>query len=249
MEVTPNYVLDLRPKKVSIFMANYNKNSCLPNTLESLDRQITSFEVEVCAIDDCSDYDPEDIFKTYLRTKELKYKRLPEREGTRKSMSKCLELMDPNTEVIVCQSVDVMYGSEHLLERMCSLVATNLVVMPEVRNLTIPEGLHANFDLTPYLAEEAMHSEKFTDGDFLFYAGMRQPSPTRRWYMFLAALKKEDLLRTCFPTNCFDKDVSDSLHRLNFDCVYLHPIDDMIGIHQRHSRAGKGFLPNGLYDK
>lgn len=236
--------------KASIFIANFNKNDVLPNVLVSLSRQETSFPIELCFVDDCSDEDPLPLIENYLPNMELKYKRLNERIGTRKSMCECINLMSPESDIIICQSSDVMYGGPSLIQELCSNVKPGTLVMPEVRNITIPKDLYLDFNVDKYLTNAAIMIENSRRGnDFVFYAGPRQPAPGRRWYMFLAAISKEDLLKTCFPYNCFDKDVSDSMHSLGFTCVYLPPVPDLVGIHQRHGRTGPFRDKDGLYDK
>ena len=222
--------------KASIFIATYNKNEGLPNVLVSIDKQITNFEFEVCAIDDHSLVDPRPIYEKYLKKVPFKYNRLPNRVGTRKSLCHCLDLISPDSTIVISQSSDVMYGDSHLLQKMYNKVAPYTVVMPEVRNISIPVDLYLNFDrdIDKYLGEETIKVEEAKKGnDFLFYAGPRQPNPKHRWYMFLAAILKEDLLKTCYSYNCFDRAVSDRMHRLGFICHYL---SGPIGIHQRHER-------------
>jgi hypothetical protein len=202
----------------------------------SIDKQITNFEFEVCAIDDHSLVDPKPLYKKYLKKVPFKYKRLPERVGTRKSLCRCLDLISPDSTIIVSQSADVMYGSPYLLQGLCEKVAPYTIVMPEVRNISIPKDLYLNFerDIDKYLGEETIEVEEAKKGDdFLFYAGPRQPNPKWRWYMFLAAVLKKDLLKTCYPYDCFDRSVSESMHQLGFICYYL---SGHIGIHQRHER-------------
>lgn len=218
-------------KKASIFLATYNKGLCLYNTLKSIALQETTFPFEVCIVDDHSDIDPKPIIEELLEPVSYTYMRLKEHVGFKHSQSICLDLMSKDSDAIVLQSCDVIHSSKDTVQRLCSPLTSGTFTMAEVRNIQVVPYLHSIFEdrIGEYLTQEAMDEQP--PGTQIYYSGTKQPNPRKRWYFFLGAILKEDLLRTTYRNNCYDVELSNELHRLGFNVLYL---DDVVGIHQRH---------------
>jgi glycosyltransferase involved in cell wall biosynthesis len=230
--------------KASIFIATHNKMSALANTLYSINRQKTTFPFEVCVVDDASDEWPYTLIVDMLPDIPLKFVRLNQNMGCGKSQIECLSIMAPNSNVIVLQSADVMYAGDDVLEKLVRNLEPMVATMAEVRNVEVPERLWADYDkLGYYLDDQRLHETlDYINKDpkqpergkysllHTVFSGPRQPDPDRRWYFFLGAIRKEDLLKTCFRDSCFDVDLSASLHRVGIKVKYV----DAVGIHQKH---------------
>jgi hypothetical protein len=153
--------------------------------------------------------------------------------------------MDKASKAIVLQSADVLYAADDVLEKLVRGLEPMGATMAEVRNIVVPEDLWKHWDDMPYYLEEERLQETLrainSDPTYpemgkydlrnTIFSGMRQPSPVRRWYFFLGAILKEDLLKTCFKDNCFDVAVSQSMHGIGMKVKYL---DHAIGLHQKH---------------
>ena len=212
-------------------MATYNKNECLSNTLYSLARQKTTFPVEVCIVDDVSVQDPVNIIKKFIPS--CKYKRLDKYAGVYWSIGKCLDLVSDDTDVIVLQSCDVIYTQDNIIETLCRSVAPKVFTMPEVRDLEVNPNMYKNFDkeLKQLVSGKALRYRMEHGPWHIFYSGSKQPDPATRWYFFLGAIRKDDLLSTNFKNNAFDKKIAKEMKEKRFSPRYL---DSLIGIHQKH---------------
>jgi glycosyltransferase involved in cell wall biosynthesis len=214
-------------RKAAVFMATYNKNKCLPNTLHSLSVQKTRYPLEVCIIDDCSDEDPLPIIKEHL-TLPYKYHRLDKHVGFKKSQNLCLRIASSDVDAVIMQSCDVISASPNVIDLILDNLAPTVATMPEVVNAYVPPSLYTNF-------EEGIQHYLTTDftgtSEHVYYAGPRQPAPDRRWYFFHGAMLLDDLLRTCYLDNCFDVALSNSMHELGYRVKYV----DALAVHQRHT--------------
>ena len=228
----------------SIFIAVHNKMGALANTLYSINRQKTTFPFEVCIVDDASDEWPYTLIVDMLPDVPLKFVRLNHNVGCKKSQIECLSIMDKASKVIVLQSADVLYAQDDVLEKLVRNLEPMVATMAEVRNVEVPERLWADYDkLGYYLDDQRLHETlDYINKDpkqpergkysllHTVFSEPRQPDPDRRWYFFLGAIRKEDLLKTCFRTSCFDVDLSASLHQVGIKVKYV----DAVGIHQKH---------------
>lgn len=235
--------------KVAICIATHNKDEALNNVFYSISRQKTSFPFEVVIVDDAS----EDITglmeagARHLEAKGVPHKVmfLSRNVGCGRSQAFCLDLLSEGVDTIVLQSADVLYASDDVLERLCRETAPGRFALAEVRNVLVDPELWRSWDKNlPYYLEferqmetlhhinsdpDQPHSGSYTIQHTIF-SGPGQPRPLERFYFFLGAIRKDDLLETCFAMNCMDKAISNDLHRLGKECVYV----DAVGLHQRH---------------
>jgi hypothetical protein len=228
--------------KVSILMATYNKFDCLPNTLVSLREQHTRHEIELCVVDDCSWLDPFPIFQKFCTTFPLKYRRLPANVGYKHSLSYTLPLISLDTEAVILQSCDTMYGSQDLLQTLVDELKPGFCVMPETRNLPVSTDLFQYPDLLPrYLEDKVIDEMQYfgewgdPNSDFQFYSGPRQPDPDNRWYFFIGAILLSDLRKTHFHEICYDAAFHLDLKSIGQKMIYI----PKIAIHQKHRRLNR----------
>jgi glycosyltransferase involved in cell wall biosynthesis len=199
--------------------------------LYSIAQQQTTFHLEICIVDDASDIDPEPIIEKSLKGLDWSYMRLEKHVGFKHSQSYCLNLISDDTDAVILQSADVIHSSPYSIQTLCDSLDEKTIVLAEVRNLEVSPVLHASFEKNVrfYLTDDAVKNPE--PGVQIYYSGTKQPDPDKRWYYFLGAILKNDLLSTSYKDNCFDVEFSKELHKLGFKAVQL---DNVIGIHQRH---------------
>lgn len=231
--------------KASILIATHNKANVLPNTLYSISRQVSDYDYEVCIVDDCSINPPENSDIKKFLTGQYKYLRLSENVGCSRSQCECMKIMDESSEIVVLQSAEIVWGNDTILQELCQNVEPGVFTMVEVRNVKVPVDLWTHWeDIDYFLHEDRLYETlKMINSDprqpemgkyslkHTIFSGPRQPDPGRRWYFFLGAILKEDLMKTCFTRgDCFDVHLSNDLHRLGMQVKYVPGI----AIHQKH---------------
>jgi len=216
--------------RVAIVTATYNKLGCLANTISSITWQETNHDIELCIVDDCSDIDPFYCISKHCGSIPLRYKRLSQNVGDRKSQTYAPDLFSPGIQAVILQSCDTVYGTPDLIQDLVDNLEPGVATMPEVRNLPVQEDLHLHPELLSYyLSDERLvgYPER---GHPVFYSGPRQPDPENRWYFFLGAILLEDLNKTCFRENNWDVAIHDSMKVAGLTVKYISGI----GIHQKH---------------
>lgn len=221
--------------KVSIVTSIFNKRECLANTVASIAWQQTNHQIELCFVDDHSDLDPCALLLKHCGKLHLRYKRLPENVGDRKSQCYAYDLFSPDTEAVILQSCDTIYGTPNLIQDLVDNLEPGVATMPEVRNLPVDPLLYQNPDrLSYYLSDEPLKNYPET-GHPVYYSGLKQPDPENRWYFFLGAILKKDLDRTCLRENCWDVAIHESMKAAGLRVKYITGI----GIHQKHADLQK----------
>lgn len=217
----------MKIKKASIFMATYNKEQYLPNVLTSINKQETTFPFEVCIVDDYSRVDPEPLIRKYLRPKiELKYKRLTQNVGGRFARNICLDMMDPEANIAIITSCDVIYCQPFLLEELCQNVSEGIFTMPEIITLEVPVDRIINTTQMRRILKQ------WDDGiykDATVYSGSRKEH--KEYYFFLGAIRTKDLVQTGYRENSCDPIMDAKIKELGFEVKYL---DHLKAIHQHH---------------
>lgn len=157
--------------KATLYMATYNKNDLLPNTLYSIARQKTSFPYEVCIVDDCSDIDPEPIIRKFIPN--AKYKRLDKQQGFDAVTTHVLDLASDDSDIIIMQSADVIHYSEDTIERLCKGVGNKTICMARVNNTNPPRDMYKNFEkhLPEVLKQWESGQTRGHPGSPLFFLG------------------------------------------------------------------------------
>ena len=217
----------MKIKKASIFMATFNKGKYLPNVLYSISNQKTTFPFEVCIVDDYSRVGPELLIRKYLHPEiELKYKRLTQNVGGRFARNICLDMMDPEANVAIITSCDVIYCQPFLLEELCQNVSEGIFTMPEIIDLEMP--------LDTLLPRSAMNRllERWEAGNYdhaTVYAGSRKEH--KEYYFFLGAIRVDDLIKTGYRENSCDPIMDAKIKELGFEVKYL---DHLKAVHQHH---------------
>jgi len=202
--------------KASIFIATFNKNDVLPNTLYSIARQKVPFPYEVCIIDDHSDVDPEPIIRKFLP--DAKYKRLDKRHGPDMLNSFSLDLMSDDSDVLIKQNTDVIHGNIHTIETLCNGVGKKRLCMASVFNTNLSLDMYKNFKKHLPLIKK----------------GKRRTSQKTlaRFYFFLGAIRRSDYESLkCSKGPYCDVMLSRELDKSKFTAN--HP-KKIVGFHQNH---------------
>jgi len=208
--------------KASICFATCNKNDCLANTLYSISRQKTSFDFEVCIVDDHSDLDPWPIIKEFLPN--AKYKRLEQKAIGFQAPNVCLDLVSPDSDIVILQSCDVLYINDNVVEELCRHVKPKNVFFAEIAEIETPTDMYKNFDQwTQDLLNRWPEVPLRIARNALHY-----------WLFFLGAIMKSDLDVLNYRENCCDAIMSPKMKAHGFDAYVLTYIK---GVHQKHPKA------------
>ncbi len=212
--------------KVSLLMSTYNKNDVLPNTLYSISRQKTTFPLEVCIVDDCSTVDPEPIIKGFLP--DAKYRRLSEHIGPF-DRNQCLDLMSPDTDVVILQSCDVIHAQPFAVEELCKHVGDKTITLAEVIDIPVDVLLFQNFD---FEVQQILGNWESYIYSLTMHVGRGR---SNQWLFFLGAIRKTDLESIGYEDNSCDAVLHQTMRRHNF-----HPPNLLAyvrGIHQCHIKT------------
>jgi len=210
--------------KATIFMATYNKNDILPNTLFSIIRQKSSIPYEVCIIDDHSYIDPEPIIRKFIP--DAKYKRLNKRHGPDVIHSFALELASNDSNILIRQSADVMHGSIDTIEKLCKGVGKKKICMAMVANTKPPLNMYKNFEKhLPSLIKQHRKGRKRS----------KHGKSQKNYYFFLGAIRRIDYesLKCTNEPHC-DVMLSEELFKSKFTTNYPQKL---IGFHQQHPQS------------
>lgn len=216
---------------VSIFLANHNKTEALRYTLISLARQKASFPFEVCLVDDGSERDPLPFIEDVTRDLDFKYRRYTPGIGFPLSQGRCIELANPEANIIVVQSVDVLYLGTDTLERLVAPVEPGRFTLAGVKNIQVNPGSFATFEKFANSVNCIWNAVK----GIHVYSGSDRPGGD--WLFFLGALTRGDFFRIRFPENGCDVVVQHRLKETGMKPVFL---DDVRAVHQWH-------VPNHLF--
>lgn len=211
--------------KVAVCMATWNKGEGLRNTAYSLARQVTTFPVEVCVVDDCSDNNPEPFLREFLP--DLRYQRLPKRLGFNLAKNRCLDLLPPDVGIVVLMNCDVVLVQDYLLEDLCRTVRRGVVVFCEVLDLPAPVDLHDDFEAGVEAVTAGWESQVAVQG--VSCTGRVIPWA---WLFFLGAIRRDDLERLDYRTLSCDAVLAPRMKDL-FDADLLAYLR---GVHQRHPK-------------
>jgi glycosyltransferase involved in cell wall biosynthesis len=213
--------------KASIIFSTHNKNWCLPNTLKAISRQITSFPLEVCIVDDCSTVDPAPIIKEFLPN--AKYLRLEKHHNFLYAPNLCLDMVSDDTKIILPMSSDIIMLKENSVELLCQGVSKKRVVFAEVSNIPVPDDAYLNFD--EYAAP------LINDWNSILQHSLKPLHVSRHlptaWLFFLGAILKEDLLDIGYRDNSCDAVLWQKMAQQNFDGELLTTVPVL---HQNHPR-------------
>lgn len=206
--------------KATIYMATYNKNDVLPNTLYSIARQEVSFPYEVCIIDDHSDVDPEPIIRKFIP--DAKYKRFDNQQGFDVVTAHALDMASDDADILIMQSADVMHYSKDSIERLCNGVAKKVICMAEVHNTHPPVDMYKDFE------------KQLPKILFQWQAGEVRSRPGK-YYFFLGAIKRADYESlSCVKKPHCDVILKDELKKAGIKENYP---PGLIGFHQHHSTS------------
>jgi glycosyltransferase involved in cell wall biosynthesis len=205
--------------KATIYMATYNKNECLSNTLYSIARQKVPFPYEVCVIDDHSEVDPEPIIRKFIP--DAKYKRFNRQQGFDVVTMHALSLASDDSDILIMQSSDVIHGNDNTIQQLCEGVSNRTCCMAAVHNTNPPLDMHKDFD--NHLPTVLKQWDK----------GKPRSGPGGGpLYFFLGAMRREDYERLgCVKAPHCDNILRNEIVRHRYG---VHYPPGLKGFHQDH---------------
>lgn len=220
--------------KVAIILTFYNKQYCNRNTVYSVLRQKTNFPFEILIINDNS---PTDNFSYLSKVKlqdniTLKYKKNKKNLGSNFGHKTALEIMSDDVDIVVTQSSDVMYATDHTLQKLVEGVDDKHYTSGTVANIKVDPNLWRYMKKgLPNLIKT--HWPKMAKPKTKYmYTSKSNP----RLYWFLAAIKKEHLINYfTWADNACDVKTKDELIKLKKEeKLFCKFIDEAMAIHQSH---------------
>lgn len=219
--------------KASITFSIYNKEyNVLNNTICSIVKQKTTFPFEIVIIDDGSEMEYNDFFDSIKLPKHinLKYKKT-EKVGFPFAKSKCIDMLDKNSNVIIMQSADIIFGNKYTLQKLYDNVKEKYYTLANVRNFKVNQNICENYEekTKKILKEWSKKQRKDIYCD---------PSRKKALLFFLGAIRRVDLLNyTSWEKNSCDAVIGTQLRKLRDQNRFL-PIwvKGAIGIHQEHKK-------------
>jgi glycosyltransferase involved in cell wall biosynthesis len=210
--------------KVALFLATYNKNNELPNTLWSIARQNPPFEFEICIFDDHSDVDPEPIVREFIP--DAKYLRPNRQQGSTVANTYISTMPSPDVDILIRQSADVIHERPDTIEQLCKGVGPKKLCMAAVANTAPPLDMYKNFDKYLKATVESWKRSPHRSG------------PSGRvasYYFFLGAIRKADYESLdCTKEPHCDNMLSRELMKRKFE--YHYP-KGLRGFHQHHPKT------------
>jgi len=207
---------------ISLFLCIYEKDDLLPNVLYSIARQKVPFELEVCVAVDGDSYDPEPLIKEYLP--DAKFFRY-ERCGAQAINARCLDVISPDSDIIIFQSCDVIHCYDNTIEELCMGVGEKIMCSAEVRDMKVNPYLYKDYENgINELMKDSWNTGKVKAGIV--------PKRRRAFFWFLAAIRRKDFesLNLSKEGWC-DGIVTPRLIDMGFDSYFPPGIK---GIHQSH---------------
>jgi len=211
--------------KAAILLCSYEKNDCLPNTLNGIAMQSTTFPCQTILIDDCSPEDPEPIVCEFLPY--TKYIRLPERTGGRLTRAKYFEHIDDDVDILVMLSADVVMLQPNIIDELVRGVGERVFTMAQVKNHYVLPNSHNTWD---FFRQQMLDMWDVIPGGTKIYSGSQRPDG--RWYFFCGAIRKQDALDLgIHETGCCDAIVDKRMREGGFKPIFM---DHLKAIHQTH---------------
>lgn len=219
--------------KVSITFSVYNKErKVLNNTICSILKQNTDFPFEIIIIDDGSDMEYGNFFESFNLPDhiELKYKKI-EKIGFPFAKCKCLDIVDENSEIIIMQSSDIIFGNKNTLQKLVEGVDEKHYSLAKVRNFKVDKDICKNYDKKIKNILKGWSNKPKQD----IYC---DPGRPKALLMFLGAMKKNNLLKyTSWEKNSCDAVIGTQLRKLKSQGKFLPKwVDGAIGVHQEHKK-------------
>jgi len=210
-------------KKVAIVTTIYNRSDGLRNTLMGLVKQKISFPYEVLVVDDGSEKNPESIIREYIPDNLLKFKRFDKNEGPIIAKPAAYNMASEDSNIFVYMGSDVILLDTDCIEKLCKGVGEKIFTIGEVNTMDVANDMYIRWD-----TEVKSMKERFYKMNPYFHTYCGSLKPTR-WYIFLGALRKEDVDSINFFGSC-DMIYYAALSRDKFKAVF--PM--VKAVHQTH---------------
>jgi len=208
--------------KASMFLRIYEKDDLLPNVLYSIARQKVPFDLEICICIDGDSHDPEPLVKEYLPdAKIFRFKRC----GAQAMNAHCLDIISPDSDIIIIQSCDVMHCYDNTIEELCMGVGKKVMCSAEVRDMKVNPYLYKDYENgINELMENGWNTGKVKAGIV--------PKRRRAFFWFLAAIGRKDFEDLNLSNEAWcDSIVTPKLMDMGFDSYFPSGIK---GMHQSH---------------
>jgi len=210
--------------KASIFLRIYNKGNDLPNVIHSIARQDPPFDWDVCAAMDGPQEEAEELLVSLLPNINIsRY----ERSLSMKMNSRCLDVVSPDSDIIIIQSSDVIHCDMDTIEQLCKGVVKRRVCSAEVKEIRTDPNLYKSF--------ESNMNELLKDQweDAKVKAGYVANKERRKYFPFLMAIRREDFEYLGLRGSIWcDNIITSRLMRMGFESYF----PGVKGIHQEHDR-------------
>lgn len=220
--------------KVAVILTFYNKQYCNKNTVYSVLRQITDFPFEVLIVNDAS---PTDDFSFLNKVKlqnniNLKYSKNEKNLGSNFGHKTALKMMSNDVDIVVTQSSDVMYATQHTLQKLVEGVDNKHYTSGTVANIQVNPNLWK--DLKNGLPKLIKKKWPRMENPKTKYMYTSKSNP--RLYWFLAAIKRKHLMNYfTWADNACDVKTKDELIRLKREeKLFCRFVDEAMAIHQSH---------------
>lgn len=212
----------------SIIMSTYGKSDGLRNTLSAIALQRTTFPLEICIVDDCSDEDIGSVVRSILPN--AKFKRLDKNHKFIYSKNVCLDMLSPEVNVVVPMASDIILINPDAIQNLCKNVKKNQVAFGEVLNFKVERDAYKYIDKYCNMVSKGWNS--------LVYKSLTNGHPSRRnvyaWTMFAAAIMREDIMDLGYRDNSCDAILWQKMMKKNFEgklttkCKAIHQYHEWV---------------------
>jgi glycosyltransferase involved in cell wall biosynthesis len=214
----------IAPKKpkVSILTTIKDKNDFLANTFLSIKNQVTSYDFNLCIVDDGSKESPLPIIKNFFDEDKIIFKRHEESVGIAYLASSLVDIIPNETDFVIYQSCDVIWYHQTILQAAVDeLKLKRGVVSPMIANFRVPTSAWTA-DRNFYHVLEMCNKTKKLIGE---------PKDPR--YLFLAGMRKDDFIEMAAAN---DYQCDEWTRKTLFEDMKLpfYILKNQIAVHQCH---------------
>jgi hypothetical protein len=217
--------------QIHIIFNIFNKIQCLPNTLTSISKQQLNNDniIKLHIIDDGSD--PEinlnnHILKYLGSHIQYSFKKF-NHNGTFFSLLKSIKSINDSKisddDIVIFQSVDVMYSSSLTLSNLISNLSLNSIHMAEVANAIVDPLMYKQYD--------KFSKTTLTEWDTKYTKHYQGRNRHDRFYPFLTAIQLKDLDKLEYTKNYCDVLTDYYIRKNQFTVKYILSAK---AIHQAH---------------
>jgi hypothetical protein len=217
-------------QQINIIFTIYNKEQCLPNTLISIGKQEINIPIKLFILDDGSKPSiNKDKLLSILNTFNLQFDYTHRsHKGPFQSRLDCInqiltERCSYPDDIVIFQSVDVMYSSSLTLSNLISNLSLNSIHMAEVANAIVDPLMYKQYD--------KFSKTTLTEWDTKYTKHYQGRNRHDRFYPFLTAIQLKDLDKLEYTKNYCDVLTDYYIRKNQFTVKYILSAK---AIHQAH---------------